>query len=259
MSSKNSGELTLYPETKYWVYVLQYNHWEHLIALFKKNKFFISSFKKYAVNKNDIIFVYQKHKATTKTGFVAVCQTSQAMTFNTGNKIKIFKDMNMNKHCVELSMVSLFNDPYRISQVDKLMKPICEDFKVNSFRTNNLKECSTFSEIKKNVGRSLLDVLVKLFDETDDTSDIDSDTSCNNSDSESESKEESSEESDDDEVLMVDGHIPILMIPCPDFEWNKDSDITIKNLKKHYKFCSTCDKTDNNNTSILPALHSSEI
>lgn len=41
-----------------------------------------------------------------------------------------------------------------------------------------------------------------------------------------------------------DGFIPILLIPCNDFKWDKMSE---KYFKKHYKLCKNCEKTNNNN------------
>lgn len=266
--SNGSEEITILPNTKYWVYVLQNNHWEHLSELFKKNKFYISSFKNYSIKENDIIFVYQKHRSTLKIGFVAICQTSTKMIFNEKNKIKIFKDMNMNRYFVELGIVLPFNDPYRMSTIEKHLGKN-DDFRTSSFRNDHLKEASAFSEINKDIGRNLLKILVELSDEAPpETSNDNIDSYDENEESEESELSELSEQdntesddniSDDDEILVVDGHIPIMMIPCQEFEWNKDSEVTIENFKTHYKNCSKCQKTDNNDVSFLPVLESSEI
>ena len=55
-----------------------------------------------------------------------------------------------------------------------------------------------------------------------------------------------------DDVRIVIGHIPILMEPCNEFDWNMDEFMTIKSFKKHFLTCKKCIKTDNNECSVYP-------
>jgi hypothetical protein len=266
MKYKNDVDLVIHSTTEYWFYMVTEDTWDQITNNFSKNKYILSSYYEEKVSKNDIILIYKKH-SPLKTGFVCICQASSNMKINSENT-RIFKDKNMNKFCFVASSITQFNQIYRLTQIDTKLKTSYKDFKIESFRKNYIKNQTTFIKIISSLGRALVEVLIHLSDtekpqdivstksksesdESDDTDDTDESDESDDTDSESESESES--ESDD--VLITTGHIPILMIPCPDFEWQKDNNkITIDNFKKHYKSCDKCDKTDNNNCAIYPYL-----
>jgi hypothetical protein len=89
----------------------------------------------------------------------------------------------------------------------------------------------------------------------------DSDGDSNSDDSGSDSNSDSNSDSDDSESEDEDleGHIPIIMIPCESFKWTDDKNKSIKNFKKHYISCEECDKTDNNTCSFIHNMSKTKI
>lgn len=288
-SSDSESELSenatiiVYSKTKFWLYKLQDTQWDHLLSLFNKKKFYVSSFKDYKIKQNDVIIIYHKSNNFKKCGFVAICQTLTDMKHNS-NGIKIFIDTNMNKFYCELSIASTFNVPQRISQIENHLKLNCKSFSLTTFKSKYISSEYAFCNIPEDIGSELINVLsqennlqsekkednFKKKIESDSDSKLESELESENSfenssdSSEDDSKsyidqsESSSDESNDD-ILVVKGHIPIMMIPCADFVWDSDSEISLKNFKKHYNTCSICEKTDNNNISLTQILENAEI
>lgn len=284
MQSRNADKfngtfstITVNKHVSYWIFVLSEINWEDLKKNFSKNIFYITSFGKHEFDKNDVIFIFQKHTINLKLhGFVAICQIKDNLLDN-DLEIVIFKDSNMAKYISSISALELFNTPLKIYQIESTLKSECgagEFTTTSTFYSKYTKDKSVFIKLPFCLGYSLLKNLIALSDDEIDTNSKNSKSSKSSklsrnekkdddftetpySSSESEFDDEpyySSDESDtcespNDDVRVVIGHIPILMIPCAGFEWNSDEFMTIKNFKKHFLECKKCDKIDNNNCS----------
>lgn len=90
---------------------------------------------------------------------------------------------------------------------------------------------------------------------SDDSENSDSDN--DNIFNESSDNESSSESNSDNskEHITIDGHIPIIMIPCVHFKWkHKTTEELLREFKKHYGKCERCSVTNNNNSELGLAL-----
>jgi hypothetical protein len=259
-----NDEFKIYEKTTFWIYKISNNYWEQLNNLFKKKKFFISSFGPYKLIKHDIVLIYRKHTSAIRNGFVAMCQVCSNMKQNTSN-LKIYNDINMNKYYCEVDIVCIFDSPYKLTNISKTLKDMGKIFNFSSIKKICTKN-ELFTAIDQSTGKNIIRILsegsqnsTKNANNNDSSSESES---ISNSSSESDTYSELSSEtelSDDDDILVIRGHIPIIMTPCHEFVWDQNPAITIKNFKKHYKFCNMCEKTDNNNCSLLPILEKAEV
>lgn len=277
-------------KVSYWIITLSEINWEDLKKHFLKGTFFITTFEKHNLKKNDVILIFQKHSINLKShGFVAICQIKANIGKNELN-INIFKDINMAKFISSISSLELFNEPLKYSKIESMLKKDCKntnDFCTSAvFGSKYTKQKSVFFQLPNKLGYSLVKNLIALSDgeieigstgsknisknekkgeifddppyssseeEVDDEPPYSSDSE-NSDDSTNDSMYDIANEND---VRVVIGHIPILMIPCNLFEWSNDEYVTIKNFKKHFLECENCDKTDNNNCNIYPFVKNS--
>jgi len=252
-TNSDKEEFVIHQKTTFWIYKLSSNYWEQLSKLFKKKKIYISSFGAHKLLKHDIVLIYQKHTSAFKNGFVAMCH-----------------DSNMNKYYCEVSIACIFETQYKLTYISKTLK---EKGKIFNFAS--IKKICTgdylYTRIDLTTGTNIISVLnddikkpIKNKFKSDSESSA-SEPSSNSSDSDSSdnkseySSQSLSSSSDDDEILVVRGHIPIMMIPCNEFRWDLNSDISIKNFKKHYSICNACEKIDNNNCALFPFFDKAEI
>lgn len=271
--------------TSYWIIVLTEINWEDLRRNLERKVLFITTFGKHPVKKKDIVLIYQKHTINAQLhGFVGFCQIAE--NFGLNNKgVVIFKDQNMAKHISSLLIAEYFKEPYKTTIIDHILKTECSEYgcysTASAFNAKYTKEKTTFIQLPTVLGYSLLKNLVALSDNQVDltskntnklsrneTSDDDNDDAPYSS-SESEFDEEEvystdSDESEDDffnnnDVRVIIGHIPILMEPCNEFDWNKDEFMTVKSFKKHFLNCKKCIKTDNNECNVCPFVQDSVI
>lgn len=258
-------QFIIYPKTKIWLYRLSTTYWEQLKALYVKKKFYISSCIKPPVYRNDIVIIYQKHDTPIKSGFVGICQVKSNMRNNEKN-IKIFNDNNMNKYFCDIGTVCLFDEICKISQVENILKLEKND---NTFKkiyvTKMLNRQPNIVQFDNKIGENIVNVLTEgstfkqnKKEQKYSSDEYESKSDCNSSKFSSES-EKTITDSENDDLLVVQGHIPIMMIPCSNLKWAKNCELTINDVKKHFKYCDKCDKIDNNNISIVPAFEKSEL
>ncbi len=276
-------------DTSYWIFVLTEINWEDLKKNFMKKELYITSFGKHPIKQNDIVLLYQKHTSNLRLhGFVGACQIMKNIGENNIG-VTIFKDFNMAKYISSISAVELFNEPYKTSTIDHMLKIECSnsgDFTTaTAFNSKYTKEKSTFLQLSNILGHSLLKNLISLSDNEVDLiskdnkstktklsrnekkSDNFNDAPYSSSESEFENDEpyyssdsDSNLENEYDthnDVRVVIGHIPILFEPCNEFDWNKDEYMTTKSFKKHFLNCNKCIKTDNNECNIFPFVKNS--
>lgn len=262
------GDFMVKKSTMFWLLVLQENGWQDLRTSYDRDLHYISSYMNPNIKAGDIILVYQQHTTNKMAhGFVSVCQIRSDLEENK-NKIKVFRDQNMNRYCSKLKVLHNFDNPYKILQMEPLIIKHCKNIKsATAFKTKYIKEPNSFIQIDKPVGIGLMKIMLELQDEiealkSNDGSSRKSGKSNNTHESESEeeddydedsdyeSEEEDESDSDSEDIRVAVGHIPIIMCPCKNFNWTDDEFMTLKNFKNHFINCKKCDKTDNNNCSI---------
>jgi hypothetical protein len=285
MSNKLSiGNFVIKRDTCFWIFVLSEINWTDLKVNFDKESYFISSFTCPKVKEGDVILVYLQHSSNKLLhGIVSMCQLGTNLELNTLN-IKLFRDINMNKYICKIKVLESFDEPYKISQLEKLMVSQYKSFKsANAFKAKYVKDKSVFCPVDRLIGTAFVKVLINMLDDIDSVGNkstssnyIDKSTKSN-SESESESEGEESEsffntdcsdcssendedewynDFDNDDIRVVCGHIPILMTPCKQFTWNKYEFLVIKEFKDHFQNCTKCNKTDNNCVSIYKDFES---
>lgn len=291
---KKIGNFKITKETNFWIYLISELNWTDLCKNYSKDIFLISSYEIKNVKKGDIILIFQKPSINVKLhGFVSICQIGSDLKENKENK-KIFRDINMNRFFCKIDMLENFSVPHKISQLATFIKKKCNNFTTaNGFSikyTSDKCERAIFYILPKDIAFGIVEVLINLTDEkseseksenikhnsiknnynnsdadisSDSSDSSDGDISSDNSDSDSDidsdiDSDDSYCKSDNDDVRVVHGHIPILMIPCSDFNWSKSNEMTIKNFKTHFFNCAKCDKTDNNNCSFAVFFNKNE-
>lgn len=251
------SEIETCSNTVYWTYRIDDLFWNQLEQNFNKKQFRLSSFKPNVVRKGDIILIFKVHKNTPKTGFIAICQVETDMKYNE-NSVKIFSDKNMNKFYCELSSVFILDNVLQLSEIKNHMS----EFNSTSFRKTNIGDNTMFIKLSESVANEIVPFVTECMPEVeqpepddindDDTNDEnDSDDDNNNLENEDEDEEEDKSDIDDVDVRL--GHFPILFDPekCSKFKWSSDMNIRINNFKHHFANCDDCQRTDNNEISVI--------
>lgn len=288
------GDFKIGTNTKFWIFVLHEINWNDLKANYDKGLYYVSSYTKPNVKKNDVVIVYLQHSSNKLAhGIVSICQLKNNLSENV-NKIKLFRDVNINKYIAPLCVLNNYDDPYKISQMEKFLSMKCPLFKsADSFKKKYIKEKTTFIELDKMIGIEIIRLIVECSDKlnlsdistvsTDSISsgstnpnkkirmiikkvvsercptdeDSDSCSEWGSSADDTNSEYVSSADDDDDCIRIIDGHIPIILIPCKNFRWSNDEELMIHEFKSHLTDCKNCEITDNNNVSIYKNLDSS--
>lgn len=240
------SEIETCSNTVYWTYKIDDLFWNQLTQNFNKKQFRLSSFKPNAVRKGDIILIFKVHKSPQKTGFIAICQVETDMKHNENNT-KIFGDKNMNRFCCELSSVFILDDVLQLSEI----KNHVADFNSTSFRKTNIGENTMFIKLSESVANEIVPIVTECMPELEqlESDEENEDTDEDNNEVEEEIVEESDDDMDDIEIRL--GHFPILFDPCPKFQWSSDMNMRINNFKHHFQNCTECQRTDNNEISVI--------
>jgi|SaaInlStandDraft_6_1057023.scaffolds.fasta_scaffold10662_2 hypothetical protein len=266
--------------TFFWIYVLNEMNWKSLKRSFERNIFYVSTYTKYDVHENDVILIFQRHTTNLREhGFVSICQINSIFTEN--KTTSIFKDINLNKFSCKLKALELFNEPYKMTKIENVLKTQCSKEYFKSASTFNSKYTQHKSEMMRIPATLGYNIIKNFINYSNGGLNIDlvskSDTSqCNNDDNNGDDNYSSNDsdgsdeetifssdgsteysDSDNDDIKVVLGHIPIIMDPCNSFDWNDHEFIVKKNFLKHFKTCSKCNKTNNNNCDIYPFLEKS--
>jgi hypothetical protein len=107
----------------YWLYTVLRPSWIFLCEKFEEGQYLLSTFKKQDVKCGDIVFVYQKDDKKGKiamNGFVGIIVMSKDMLYNT--KIKLFKDVNMNRYIVDINVPTIFDKMCKLQEIDPILK-----------------------------------------------------------------------------------------------------------------------------------------
>nr|QBK89486.1 MAG: hypothetical protein LCMiAC02_05810 [Mimivirus LCMiAC02] len=221
---------------------------------------YISSHAKYDISSNDIIFMYLKNYK--KSGFIGILTVTNKSILNKKN-IKIFRDNNLNKYIIKLSQIYLINNP-RIT-ISKIFDCIKQDNKsIRSFSKKHI----CVDNIKKLCynGEKLLKNIYKLTSEDNNNKYIkkltrnprknviivdDIITKKHKKKHKKNNKTKRKKVHKKEHKILNDymGQIPIMMVPCKNFKLPSHN--KKKYFIKHFKTCNKCDKTDNNDISVL--------
>jgi hypothetical protein len=125
------SEITPKQGCQFWIYIMSRKVWKEYD---KYEEMYLSYYLNTNVRKGDIIFLYLKNK--NLNGFVGICKTSTNPKKN--NKIKIFKDNNLNNYVLELED-SVGFDPVKLDKVFPHISINVKGYRsIQSFRLNCL-------------------------------------------------------------------------------------------------------------------------
>ena len=150
--------ITIGSITRYWIYILGKEQWEFIQTNMINGLLYISAYGKKDIQTNDVILFYMKDKKGKLSGFVAVGQTCMDMEQNTKN-LRIFDDRNQNRFFTEISVVSIFND---FCKTTELQDTITSSMTMRKFSMRFLRGEGVFIEIP--LERFALEIVKKLFD-----------------------------------------------------------------------------------------------
>lgn len=197
---------------RFWIYVMMNNQWEVVLKNIQNNMLHIGAYTGKSIAANDVILFYMKADKGkgNASGFVAIGQIKTDMEKNMDG-IKVFSDKNLNRYVTELSAISIFGNPCKISEFNDLIIE-ASDSKIKGstrFALVMLKGECTFTEIViKKLG---LELVKKIFELTnliveeevideEEISDIETDQNNDTDDSpvESETGDDTENDTDDD-------------------------------------------------------------
>lgn len=243
-------------KTIYWTYRIDELFWNQLEKNFNKKQFKLSSFKPSPVRKGDIILIFKVNKNSSKTGFVSVCQVETDMQHNENN-VKIFSDKNMNRFYCELSSVFILDNVFQLSEI----KNNISEFNSASFRRSNIGDNTIFTKLNANIANEIIPVVTECVPEFSQeiNDNIEKDDFVDDVTRNYEN-EESTYESDLDDTDVRLGHFPILFDPekCGKFKWSSDMNVRINNFKHHFANCNDCQRTDNNEISVITKFNKAD-
>lgn len=260
-------------DNNYWLYLISKTLWKEYEQYIKKNDIcYVGFLHLYNIKKNDILLLFCKDGV----GFIGIIQVRNGLEKR--ENVKVFKNPIFNTFTSSIKELIFFDKFVTFTEINKEL----ED-KINS---KIIKGADVLTLIDFNFGETLVETLLKINDIKEDSSDTISIDSYSDNDSmdvennksiknkkNSPEDSESSEEDDDSTKKKnnpkenkeknnkkIKGNIPILIVPCKEFELpegdeeeiiknNKTEDeiLKCKYIKKHYKNCKECDITNNNN------------
>jgi hypothetical protein len=272
----------------YFVYVIDNEKWGLLNSYYRKGKGHIfSRILNKNINEGDTVYIYQKQSSGgCKVGFVASCVVLNKLRENK-EKNRVFADIDLHRYICDLKEMTNFNTIILLSSIKEIEKNVetkMKALKAKFFSTPNvlidipLKIGECIESYIKSLNDDFTNIKFKQpvvlsptkneksdfdsdIDETEDEvrsihekrkvkkdlfSDSESDKSSDISESDTESENSTSSDDSDNEI----SNVPVLMIPCKNFEWIDDNKSNAKEIIKHYTKCKKCDKTNNNNCEI---------
>ena len=249
----------------YWIELIYESNWEIIKKRLENKKQELYCYDQNEDIKNgDVIFIYYLKKKTITNGFVGYC-IAESEIFE--NELKIFDDKNLSKYAIKTKETNILNETVKLIKFEQLVEQHCYFKCIKTFKNKYLSKEMAFVKIPDKFGESLINHLVNMpqtkytydnDEEPKDTyydSDKISESECESeSESESESKSESESESETEPENII-GNIPIVFIPCCNFN-NKKS--FYDEFSKHID-CKKCDITNNNNFSLEIIINNNKI
>ena len=237
---------------------LKKEYCEEILKNIKNKIFYLGSYKEYKISSNDIIIIYQTND-NRNNGFFGLFKICVNQQLN-GEKIKVFKDINMHKYIMKFSDYFIFDNIIKYSNIQKKENTL-KSAVFQKYLADNLIyiKFPNIKIIEKLINTFMLLINDNQKNDSESESESESSESESSESSESESSESSESESSDTEkkvnIKSSKGHIPVIMTPCKKFKWQRWK----IEYKSHYKECNECDKTDNNNVQLLNYFNNKEI
>lgn len=273
-----------YKKLDLWIYPVTNSSLQQILE-FKQN--YICSIENPDCKKGSILFLYLKNKK--KSGFVGYFELYSP--FKKNIDIKIFRDDRLNKYTAEFKFKKIFDKPIRAD----LLLTIKEYRRFTYLYTNDENKINLVSELRDNFlklfsDQSNLKIIpdikqiepnkkiipdgkqkksAKLESDPDSKKEIfpikiktteptkkiiKIDTEDSTSDIDNQPDIESASEEDEH------GFIPILIIPCDNFNLNiLPSEGKKKYFIEHYKTCNNCDIINNNSIELTTIFDSAKI
>jgi hypothetical protein len=261
----------------YWLYLISKTLWKEYEKYIKKNdKCYIGLLHKYDIKENDVLFLFCKDGV----GFIGMIQLRT--TLEKREHVKVFKNPIFNTFSAYIKELIFFDKCISFTEINKKLE--------DKLTTKKIRGADVLTLLDFEFGKVLAKTLLKINDIKEDSSDtisIESFSDDNlekleknkkknikrrykkedNQDDEEDNQEYDEEDSGKEnnssneyDDKKIKGNIPILIIPCRDFELPEgdDGEVIINNktedeilkckyIKKHYKTCKDCDVTNNNN------------
>jgi len=233
-------------DNNFFVISISDENYKKIIKNFENDTYFLSSHFDELKEKPNVIFVFVKTDRRNK--LTMICKTTNM--YKNKKKIKISQDENMNTYCCDIELYKIFFNPIIVTQ------------NVSNYNSFRRKYLTKMNEYKLITEQNFIDELILVSNDI-----LNSEKECEieeytmqkdkkelNYDSETQFTETNE---DDDIDLNIESeyeekHIPILICPCEELEWDiKNQEKTIENIKTHILKCGKCEKTDNNDISIF--------
>jgi hypothetical protein len=160
------GDVLINLKTNYWIYTMSNERWtEYMVHLNDKtvDESIITSYDQYAIKHMDIILIYSKLTHSMKSGFVAIIQVYKSM-FQNKNKIKVFKDNNLNRFYSSIETVSIFDTPITLVLLEDKLKNM-EGYKsTTSFKHKYTQIISNMQQVPCEIGKKIIEELFNIRD-----------------------------------------------------------------------------------------------
>jgi hypothetical protein len=248
--------------TKFWIYNLTTKNYQEFIKIKTQSNNQYINFFEYQnpiIKKHDIILLFIKDK---DPGFIGIIQVGETVHDNKG-KIVIFKDNNLNNYTAKVNFKIMFDNVVKVPIILSNLHSKNVGFKnVSSFSSKFFKKVNTACLLEHH-GREIMEHLfiichAKTVEKSiNNIPEIKLDSKKikynqiikeeNKSDEEDENEEDEEEDQHD-----KNGYIPIMVIPCPEYNFNYNN--PSKYFLNHYKHCNDCIITNNNNRELCSIM-----
>lgn len=246
----NLNKLSLTKNDRYWLYVLNGSNLNDFVN-YDKPHFTIPNnefIRNDEFQIGDIIILILSNKKCYN--FIGFIQLSSMIINNKNGKVKIFKDTILNANYVTLKFRLVCKNNIKLSDVLKSLKIKEDAFTTNSkFITKYAKKHIVMSELPKIEGKQIIKHLIMLNEKDDDedaNADEDDDVDV---DVETETITDINTTDDMKDAIREKGMIPIMIIPCADFNIDTQKNKT-KYFVDHYKKCYKCNVINNNDIEL---------
>lgn len=247
----NLNKLSLTKNDRYWLYVLNGSNIGDFIN-YDKPHFTIPNnefIRNDEFQIGDIIILILSNKKCYN--FIGFIQLSSMLINNKNNKVKIFKDSILNANYVTLKFRLICKNNVKLNDVLKSLQIKNEAFTTNSkFISKYAKKHVVMSELPPIEGKQIIKHLIMLNekDDEDDEDENDNDNEENDTQTQTPTDTDETNETKEEEIREK-GMIPIMIIPCPEFNIDSQKNKT-KYFVDHYKKCYKCDVINNNNIEL---------
>lgn len=249
-----NDEITCTNTTSYWFYILSQKQWDTILNKFENDVLYMSmsididNKAHTMIESGDVFYIWIRN-----TGIVGFVKIDDDPVDNSDNKIKIFRDKNMNRFVLSVETVVLLQIPIKLKNLDTIIKYYTKN-NHSIFKRINLYGEYRMAYIDSNMGLQML-IHICTITQSDDYIDDspeqiipDTDNTDNAKVIEFINNKNVPEIYDMDNFVTVN-NIPIMMVLCDDLICTLDKVETDKekqlHIRYHYEKCDNCDITNN--------------